>query len=421
MSRIRLLLGIGIFWLSLGMLYQGIGELVLPSYLLHVPGFGATTLGLITFVGLLAGISVQPLAGALSDQLRARWGRMPIIVAGVGLVLIATLSLASVQTWEGIFFSYVLVHVAAGIAQAGQQALLPDRLPARQRGTGAGIQAFMAFGGLMLGIALLGHVASRGGVNRALLVVGATLVGTLGLSMALLREGSQWAPNRGWIDLWKAIRVAVRLGGQDAYRLDITRHKEFTRLVAARFLFLLGVFAVQRSLLPFVANRLALDPAQATTQSNTLLAALALIAAIFSPVAGWAADRLGRVPLMIAGAVIAACGTILLTLTRHSWQMLACGGLLACGLAAFICANWALTADIVPKGQAARFMALANWGTAGAVACAGLFGLLIDGGNQIAPGGGYIACLAASALTLLSSVLPLRRVKPLPEPTSPLR
>jgi MFS family permease len=270
MSRIRLLLGIGIFWLSLGMLYQGIGELVLPSYLLHVPGFGATTLGLITFVGLLAGISVQPLAGALSDQLRARWGRMPIIVAGVGLVLIATLSLASVQTWEGIFFSYVLVHVAAGIAQAGQQALLPDRLPARQRGTGAGIQAFMAFGGLMLGIALLGHVASRGGVNRALLVVGATLVGTLGLSMALLREGSQWAPNRGWIDLWKAIRVAVRLGGQDAYRLDITRHKEFTRLVAARFLFLLGVFAVQRSLLPFVANRLALDPAQATTQSNTL-------------------------------------------------------------------------------------------------------------------------------------------------------
>jgi|GEM_PF-602481 len=421
MSKIRLLLGISVFWLSLGMLNQGLSGLVLPSYLLDVPGFGATTLGLITFVGLIAGMLVQPLAGALSDQLRARWGRMPLIVAGVGFVLLAILSLASAQTWEGVFLSYVLAHVAASIAQAGQQALLPDLVANGRRGTGAGVMGAMVMGGVLLGIVLLGYVSSRGGVNRALLVIGATLVGTLGLSLALLRPSSQWASSHGWKELGRAIEVAVRLGSQDAYRLNIARHKGFARLVISRFLFLLGTFAVGRFLLLFVADRLSLGPAQATAQADRLLAELALITALFSPVAGWAADRVGRVPLMIAGAIMGACGTLLLTLAHHSWQMLVFGGLLACGLAAFTCANWALTADVVPPGQAARFMALANWGTVGAMACTELFGLLIDGGNQIAPGMGYVAFFIASALALLSSVLPLRRVKPLVEPTGPLR
>lgn len=421
MSKIRLLLGTSIFWLSLGMLNQGLGVLGLTSDLLDVPGAGANVLGLIIFVGLLAGMLVQPLAGTLSDQLRARWGRTSIIIAGVGLVLVAILSLASVQTWEGVALSYTLVHIAAGIAQAGQQALIPDLVPTGQRGTAAGIKGLMGMGGAALGIVLLGCVSSNEGVNRALLVIGATLVGTLGFSMALLREGSQLASNRGWKGLWRAIRVALRIGAKDAYRLDIARHRGFAQLVVSRFLFLLGTSAVGRFLLLFVADRLGLDLVQATAETSILLAELASITAVLSPVAGWAADRLGRMPLMVAGAIMGAFGTLLLPLARNSWQILVFGGLLACGLAAFTCANWALTADIVPQGQAARFMALANWGTAGALACAGLFGLLIDGGNQIAPGMGYIALFIASALALLASVLPLRGVKPLVEPTGPLR
>src|SRR5512135_986524 len=66
----RLLFGISIFWLALSVLSDGINTLVLP---LQVSGTAsqnnqATILGLLTFVGLLAGALIQPVAGAFSDR-----------------------------------------------------------------------------------------------------------------------------------------------------------------------------------------------------------------------------------------------------------------------------------------------------------------------------------------------------------------
>src|SRR5215210_6727120 len=80
-GRARLLLGISIFWLALSLLFDGLNTLVLPNQLLILAGdrgnaMGkATVLGLLTFVGLLAGMIVQPMAGAWSDRMRPRWGR----------------------------------------------------------------------------------------------------------------------------------------------------------------------------------------------------------------------------------------------------------------------------------------------------------------------------------------------------------
>lgn len=424
MSRIRLLLGINVFWLSLGMLSISLNMLVLPAYLLNFPGLQPSALDLIAFVGLIAGMLVQPLAGALSDQLRPRWGRMPALSIGVILTLCAMLSLASVRTADGLFLSYIMVQTAAAIAQAGQQALLPDLVPTEDRGVGAGLTSLMNIAGILLGFTLLGYILAHGGVYRALLVISISLLATLTVAMILLRDHLQWPAGRGRMGMWRAVWVALRLGSHDAYRLgDLGRHKGLLRLVISRFLFLLGAFTVGRFLLYFVADRLELAPARATEETNMLLAVLSLIAVIVSPVAGWAADRLGRLPVMMAGALVGAAGMLTLTIAHSAWHILAFGSLTACGTAAFISANLALTADIVPQGQAARFLALANWGTIGAAACAGLGSLLVNGINQIAPGVGSIVLLVISALSLLASTLPLRRVRILAAegPSSPLR
>ena len=50
-------------------------------------------------------------------------------------------------------------------------------------------------------------------------------------------------------------------------------------------------------------------------------------------------------------------------------QLFLFGGLMALGSAAFAAANWALTADVAPPHEAARFLGLANIGTTGAEAC----------------------------------------------------
>ncbi len=89
-GRLRILLGISVFWLALSLLFDGLTVLVLPRYLLdQADSVRATTLGLLTFIGLLAGMIVQPLAGAWSDRLQPRLGRRGSLALGVGLILVA--------------------------------------------------------------------------------------------------------------------------------------------------------------------------------------------------------------------------------------------------------------------------------------------------------------------------------------------
>ena len=54
-------------------------------------------------------------------------------------------------------------------------------------------------------------------------------------------------------------------------------------------------------------------------------------------------------------------------------------------------------ADFAPAAQAGRVYGLANNGTAGAATAAGLLGLVVDQGNEVAPGLGYAALFVAAA------------------------
>jgi MFS family permease len=191
-------------------------------------------------------------------------------------------------------------------------------------------------------------------------------------------------------------------------RIDFTQHRAFVHLVLARFLFLLGIYGTGRFLLLFVANRLGLPEDQAAEQAGGLLAGLTLISVLASPFTGWLADRFGRIPLMVTGAVFGAISAFMLAWANSTGQILLFGGLMSLGSAAFTGGSWALLADLVPKDQPARFFGLANFGTAGAAAAAGLFGPLIDWTNRLIPGMGFSVLFVAAALAFLASILPLK-------------
>ncbi|MDT8306539.1 MAG: hypothetical protein RRC07_11440, partial [Anaerolineae bacterium] len=73
-------------------------------------------------------------------------------------------------------------------------------------------------------------------------------------------------------------------------------------------------------------------------------------------------------------------------------------------------ANWALTADLAPDAEAGRFFGLANFGTAGATAAAGLFGPLVDWGNRAQDEAGYTLLFVSAVAAFLASILALRLV-----------
>lgn len=401
--RIRLLLGISVFWLALSVLSDGVNTLVLPLQLSGLSNSNnqATLLGLLTFVGLLAGAFVQPIAGAFSDRLRPRLGRRGFIGIGLILSLASLFFFAAVKSILGILISYLAIQVSASIAQAGQQGLLPDLVDERRRGLASGLKGFMDLTGAMLGFVILGQLLGAGQSLLAIGVIAALLMITYVIAAVLTPEDRS---NKGTI--LKTTAIPLR----EIFRIDLTQQTDFICLILARFLFLLGIYGTGRFLLLFVANRLGLSQAQAAEQAGNLLAGLALITILASPFTGWLADRIGRVPLMIAGAILSAVSAFMLIWAESAAQILLFGGFMSIGSAAFAGGSWALIADLVPKQEAARFFGLANFSTAGSAALAGLFGPLIDGVERLSPGMGFSVLFFAAALAFVASILPIKRI-----------
>jgi MFS family permease len=396
----RLLFGISVFWLALSVLFDGVNTLVLPLQLSTLTGQNqATILGLLTFVGLFAGALIQPVAGAFSDRLQPLLGRKGFIGIGLVLSLASLFVFAIFQSIVGILISYLAIQISASIAQAGQQGLIPDLVDEKRRGLASGLKGFMDLTGAMLGFVILGQLLGSGKPLLAIGAIGGILLVAYLLAILLTKEDK---PNKD-VTI-KATVIPLR----EIFRLDLTQHRAFVRLVVARFLFLLGIYGTGRFLLLFVASRLGLSENQAAEQAGTLLAGLAFITILASPLTGWLADRIGRVPLMVAGAIFSAVSALMLVWADSTGQILLFGGLMSLGSAAFAGGSWALLADLVPRSDSARFFGLANFSTAGAAAAAGLFGPVIDGVERIAPGMGFSVLFAAASLAFLASALPLR-------------
>jgi MFS family permease len=180
------------------------------------------------------------------------------------------------------------------------------------------------------------------------------------------------------------------------------------------------VFSIGRFLVLAVADRFDLRVEDAAEQTSVVLGVLALVSMLAAPPAGWIADRAGRRPLMIAGALAAAGGAVGLAGAPSLVLLTAVGVIVALGNAAFTTANWAMLTDTVPAGEAARHMGLANLGTAGAAAAAGLLGPVADLGNRAATGWGYTMLLLAAAGLMLASAATVTRMPSPPPVTVPV-
>lgn len=401
LSRIRLLIGISIFWLPLSMLSDGVNTLVLPLQISRLAGSNnqATILGLLTFVGLMAGTVIQPIIGAFSDRLYPFLGRNRFIGIGLILTLASLFLFAIFQSILGVIASYLAIQISASMVQAGQQGLIPDLVDKDQRGLASGLKGFMDLAGAMVGFVLLGQLLGSNQLLLAVGVIAATLIMLYAVAILLTPEDRP-NPNA------KVNAKTVPL--REIFRLDLSRQTDFIRLLVSRFLFLLGIYAVGRFLFLFVAERLGLSGAQAAEEAGTLLAGLALITILASPLTGWLADQVGRIPVMVTGAILSAVSALMLVWAGNSNQILLFGGLMSVGSAAFSGGSWALLADLVPRENSARFFGLANFSVAGSAAFAGLFGPVIDWVEPVFPGFGFSVLFILASLAFLASVLPLR-------------
>ncbi|HXH20963.1 MAG TPA: MFS transporter [Dehalococcoidia bacterium] len=406
----RLLIGTSVLWFGLSMFADGVTTLILPDLLEdQLPeGLEGTVLGLVTFVGLAAAALVQPVAGHLSDRLGAGWRRQPVIAAGVAVSLPGAALLALGPGLPWVLAGYFVLLLALSVAQAGQQALVPDLVREERRGRAAGLKGVMDLGGALVAFLVLGVTLEQGGPVPGLAIMSAVLVGVFLLGLVLQPRWPSAPPPR-----------ESRPRPADAFRLDLRTHAAFVRVTVARLLFLFGVYAVGRFFLFLADDRLGMEADEAEEEAAFLLAGLTLVSLLAALLGGWFADRRGRATAMTLGAYLGAGGIALLVVARSQASLFGFGALLALGSGLFTAGNWAQAADLAPQEERARFMALANLGTAGAIAAAGLLGPVIDAGNAASDGLGYDLLLAVAAASVFASALAVRPLAPSRERPAP--
>ncbi|MEW6567926.1 MAG: MFS transporter [Chloroflexota bacterium] len=394
------------YWPGLAFMWNSLHLILLPAILLEFVDDARknTALGLLTFIGLVIAMVVQPGSGALSDAWVTRFGRRrPLILIGTAFDLIFLALIGTATNLSMLALGYIGLQFTSNLAHGPAQGLMHDRVPPEQMGLASGVKSFLDMAGLVVSSLAVGRLLSPENpepLGVVALVAGILLLGAL-LVIAGVRESVPEAGTAG--GGWPARMRA-------AFRIDWQANAAYWRLIGSRMLFLLGIYGIQAFAQYYVRDTLETDnPVKLT---GDLLATIVLTLIVFSIVAGYLCDRFGRRPLHAVAAVLTAVGSLLMLAAHTPAMVLAFGSVIGAGIGVFVTANWALANDLAPSGEAGKFLGLTNLATAGAGAISRLTGPGLDWLNAIRPGQnlGYAALFIGGAILSLASLLALRRV-----------
>jgi len=393
------------YWVGLSFMWNSLHPIILPAVLLnYVPDAKKNTyLGLLTFLGLILAMVIQPLSGALSDGWKSRFGRRrPLIVFGTlfDFVFLSILAWGGGLVW--LFVGYIGLQLSSNIAHGPLQGLLPDRVPREQLGVASSFKNFMDMLSLIIASLLAGRLLDS--VTRDPTSIMLVVIGLLAVSAAVTIFGVKEQPARedertDWIALFSQ------------FKIDFDKNKSYWWLIAERALFLLGIYGIQAFAQYYLQDVIRVpDPPK---QTGDLLAALTVALVILVLAGGWLTDKYGAKRVLYVATFISAAGILLMLLATDMRGLLIFGGVLGAGIGLFLTSNWALANSLVPGNEAGKYLGLTNLATAGSGALARLEGPALDWLNAAYPGAwiGYKGLFIFGALCILLSILMLRKIE----------
>jgi MFS family permease len=286
------------------------------------------------------------------------------------------------------------IQVASNTVQGPWQALIPDQVPAEQRGAASGLKAGFEILAFVAGRQVSGQLVAAGSAVGAVAVT-STVFGLAALFTLLAaresREAAAPAQQRGVL---QALRRT--------FIVDWKAHPAFIWWFLNRFLFWSGFIALSTFLLFYMVDVVRMQASEAQRFVGNLSTVIGLTLLLVALPSGWLSDRVGRRPLVAAAGVLAASGTATILFFRSPNLLVASGAIIGLSVGIFLSANWALVTDIVPEGEAARYLGIANIATAGGSGLARfLGGAIIDPINSLT-GSREFGYLTLYALTMIA-------------------
>ncbi len=370
---------LSIYWVAIGYLWTSLGGLILPDLVADLVGNAhkGVALGVLEGVGSLMAVFWQPLAGAYSDRTRTRFGRRhPFIVAGTVGDVLFLIGIALSGTYWLVLIFYFLLQTASNTAQGPYQGLLPDVVPDDQRGTASGYYGASNVIGLLAGTVGAGYILSHFGRTAAILSICVLLVATMLPTVILVPDRAETTKSP-FTSVWQVVATTFSRP---------LRYPSFLWLMASRLLILMGLVGLQSFVLYYFSDvYFGGDVDEAVPAAYTLQGLVIVSALLFSLPAARSSDRLGRRPLILVGAMLAAAGVLLLVFSHFhllpgfaveplaralhvpvlAAQATLVGVLIGIGYGFFFSVDWAFIQDIIPGDETGLFMGFSNIATAG--------------------------------------------------------
>jgi Na+/melibiose symporter-like transporter len=392
------------YWFGVSFMWNSLHPIVLPVLLLSFVSEGTknTAYGLLTFVGLLIAMIATPIVGAISDNTSHYLGRRrPWIIIGACLCVVFLLVLAWAPLLWIIAVGYLLLQIASNIAHGAAQGLIPDLVPTGERGSASGMKTLIDMMGILLAAIVMGILMGTGmpRIPLAMTTIASILLITMGLTVLGVREASH-SPDRRANQGHTLATIAARV--REVFQVDWQHHKDYGRLLMARFLMLLGSFLVQSFALYYLRDVVEVsNPARAM---GSMMAVIAISITLVAYPAGVLSEHWGKRRLTLIACGMAAMGMLLLNVTRNMTGLLLIGGFVGVSMGTFATVNWAWATDLVPQAEAAKYLGLSNLATAGSAATARLGGPIIDLVNHLVPDAGYTVIFVLAAMAALGGL-----------------
>jgi MFS family permease len=398
------LLVLNAYWVGLSFMWSALHPIILPAVLLnYVPDERKNTwLGLLTFLGLLIAMIVQPVSGALSDGWKSRLGRRrPLAILGTlfDFVFLSILAWAGGFTW--LFIGYIGLQLSSNIAHGPMQGLMPDRVPKTQLGTASSLKTFMDMLALIIASLLAGRMLDP--VTRDPTAIMLVVIGLLAVSATITILGVREEPaQEGERTNWTAVLRQ--------FRIKFSDNPDYWWLIVERLLFLIGIYGVQTFAQYYLQD--VIQVADPPRQTGDLLAVLSVAIVILVLIGGWLTDRYGPKKILYAATFLAGSGIFMMLFANDMRAVLIFGTVLGSGIGLFLTANWALANTLAPEAEAGKYLGFTNLATAGSAAIARLEGPVLDWLNAAWPGAwmGYRGMFLFGALTMVLSALILRKI-----------
>jgi MFS family permease len=329
--------------------------------------FGRAT-ALLGGLGALLAIIAQFGAGRASDVLRKR---MPFIIIGTVLDIIALYAFARAPTFGAVLVSYAAIQIALNIAGGPYQALIPDRVAKSDQGHASAFMGFMRLAGTAAGLFLAKIFVHQPGpdITPQMYTAGFTALVSV-ISVVL------------------AVALVVTIFGVGERKGDVPppqpvlatwpSRTSFWWLVVSRAFVSAGLYLI----LPFLGFylRFALHVKNYKDTSLMLLLLMVACSLVGTVPAGRLADRFPKKSIIYIALALLVAGAGAIVFTKSLTLVGALAVLLGIGWGAYYSVDWALACNLLPPGRAGGLMAIWNLGASvPQVAAPIVGGLLADG------------------------------------------